>query len=302
MTREVLIIDDDQNQAQGLLKALKVSLPKYSFQCAFEEEAINDFIENKFYNLAIVDLRMDKFSFSGVDLIRKIIEINPFSKIVIISAFVAEYLTLIKPLLASGRIIDIIEKESFETWVPKMSKIVDDYYEQVEQNSSEINSALIQFYSDAKNQSDTYIKGRKLENFVSLLFGNFGFKEIRSRVVDKSLNEIDLIVRNEINDNFLNKFGKYILIECKNRPNKAVNKNDFILFAGKLENTNGLVELGIIVTSGYISWNTYIEAVRTSKGKFKIVFISNPEIERLINSIDKISTFKSIIDEQVKDN
>ena len=95
------------------------------------------------------------------------------------------------------------------------------------------------------------------------------------------LNEVDLIIRNDIEDNFINKFGKYILVECKNKPVEKINKNDFIVFQSKLKNTNGLAELGILATTGYITKNTYVEAVRESGEARKILFLSNPEIEKL---------------------
>ena len=135
-----------------------------------------------------------------------------------------------------------------------------------------------------------------------MLFQSIGFRNINKRVKDKSLNEVDLIIRNEIDDSFINKFGKYILVECKNKPKEKVDKNTFIVFKDKLTATNGLAELGVLATTGYIARNTYIEAVRTSREQRKIIFLSNVEIEQLILSSSKLETFKSIIDNQVKDN
>ena len=105
-----------------------------------------------------------------------------------------------------------------------------------------------------------------------------------------------------IEDSFISKFGKYILVECKNMPITKVNKNDFIVFQNKSKNTNGLAELGIIATTGFITRNTYIEAIRESAESRKILFLSNPEIEKLIKADNKLSTFKNLIDNQVKDN
>ena len=137
---------------------------------------------------------------------------------------------------------------------------------------------------------------------MSLIFQSIGFNQVLKRVKDQSLNEVDLIIRNDIEDNFINKFGKYILVECKNKPVEKVNKNDFIVFQNKLKNTNGLAELGIIATTGYITKNTFVEAVRESGEARKILFLSNPEIEKLIRADNKLSTFKNLINQQVKDN
>lgn len=300
MVKSVLVIDDEKMQALGLASALGKLMADATFFPVYEEDAILDAIENRFFNLAILDLRMDRFSINGIELAKKIFEVNPFSKILIVSAFTGEYLPYLKDLLVTGKVIDISEKGDFDTWVPKLKIIISDYYKSLDNNPSEINNALLQYYADAKNETDTYLKGKMFEHFVSLLFSSFGYKDIRNRNKDKSLNEIDLIIRNEIDDNFLNKFGKYLLVECKNKPEDRVNKNDFIVFYNKLRTTNGLAEMGFIITSGFITWNTYIEAVRTTTENCKVFFISNPEMERLLKASDKKEEFKRLIDEQVK--
>jgi CheY-like chemotaxis protein len=302
MEKTVIILDDEKAQAEGLSIALGRSLPDCSFEAYFTEKEIDRAIEERFYTLAIVDIRMDKFAFNGIALVERIFELNPFSKVLIISAFKDEYFLKLKEILMTGKVIDVLEKEPLSEWTPKLSKIVSDYFIKLDNDPSEINKALLQYYADAKNESDTYKKGERFEHFVSLLFQSFGYKEIKKRVKDKSLNEVDLIIRNETDDLFLNKFGKYILIECKNKPQSKVSKNDFIVFSSKLKNTNGLAELGIIATSGYIAWTTYYEAVRASSEARKILFLSNPEFERLINADDKREEFKRIMDKQVKDN
>ena len=302
MNKSVLIVDDVQTQVNSLTKALKEKLPNVEFIPTFDEKEILSAIESKFYSLAIVDLRMDKYSFDGISLIKKIIEINPFSKIIVTSAFTQEYIEKLKPFMLKGKIINVLEKEKFDDWIPKIVNTINEYYETINADSSPLQSALLQHYAETKNEPDTYKKGEKFENFVSLLFGNIGYKDIKRRVIDKSRNEVDLIVRNEINDLFLNKLGDYFLIECKNKPDENVGKNDFIQFYSKLDNTNGLARYGFLFTAGYIAQTTYIEAVRTSKSEKKIVFFSNTEIERLIKTEDIRKEFKNIIDEQVKDN
>ncbi|WP_445750053.1 response regulator [Polaribacter sp.] len=303
MKRSVLIIDDVKVQAQGLEKGLRKNLSsEYDLKSVFEEEEIIESIENRYFSLAIVDLRMDGFAFNGIELINKIIETNPFAKIIIVSAFKGEYLIQLKDLFLTGKIIDVLDKEDYDIWIPKLSGIIEKYHKESFKSPDEINNALLEYYSNAKNETEIYSKGEKFEHFVSLLFQSIGYNSINKRVIDKSLNEVDLIVRNEIKDPFLNKFGKYILIECKNKPKEKVDKNTFIVFSNKLKHTNGLAELGIIATTGYLTRNTYLEAMRDSNDVRKIIFISNKEFQRLIMSINKLETFKEIIDEQVKDN
>jgi DNA-binding NarL/FixJ family response regulator len=302
MKRSVLIIDDEQSQAEGLTKALSKEVANTSFSFASTEEDIIYAIENNYFSVALVDLRMDKYSFDGIALIKKIFEINPFAKIVIVSAFTGEYFSQIKDLFTTGKIIDVVEKIEFTAFTQKLKTIIEKYHSGIFENPSEINAALLEYYSQAKNEKDAFKKGEQFEHFVSLIFQSIGFNNVNKRVIDKSLNEVDLIIRNDIDDNFLSKFGKYILVECKNKPLDKVDKNTFIVFNSKLKNTNGLSELGVIATTGYITRNTYLEAIRESGEIRKVIFLSNPEFEKLILSKNKLDEFKRILDNQVKDN
>lgn len=302
MKQSVLIIDDERDQAESLSKSLGKTIQNTSFHYASDENEITHSIENKYFSLAIVDLRMDGFSFDGIDCIKKIFERNPFAKVIILSAFTGEYFSRIKDLMVTGKIVDVIEKVEFTELIEKLKDIITNYHQNLFENRSELKNALLENYANAKNDTDTYSKGEKFEHFVSLLFQSIGFNSIQKRVIDRSQNEVDLVIRNEIDDNFINKFGKYILVECKNKPTTKVDKNTFIVFNEKIKNTNGLVELGILATTGYLTKTTYTEAIRNSKEKSKIIFLSNNEFEKLIISDDRLGSFKSIIDEQVKDN
>jgi len=302
MRKNVIIIDDIKEQSEGLAKGLSKLLPDCSFDFYYKEPEILDAIENRFYSLAIIDIRMDTFSIDGIKLAERIFEVNPFAHVLIISAFKDEYFLRLKDLLLTGKVVDIQDKDSFNIWLPKLKETINNYYLKIAEDPSEINNALLQYYSEAKNEIDIYKKGEKFEHFMSLMFQSIGFNQVLKRVKDHSLNEVDLIIRNDINDNFISKFGKYILVECKNKPIEKINKNDFIIFQNKLKNTNGLAELGIIATTGYITKNTYTEAIRESGDTRKILFLSNPELEKLIKAENKLSTFKNLIDQQVKDN
>jgi len=301
MIHTILIIDDEKIQAESLQKVFNKERSHFYVKIATNESDITTNIENLYFNVAIVDLRMDDFSINGFDIIKKIINLNPFAKIIIQSAFLPEYTEDIKDIYLSGKIAAIVDKTKYDIFKVKIMEEVDKIVQQFEDNPKMYQKSLEGLYADAKNETNTYLKGSKFEQFVSILFAQMGFIHITKRVRDKSLNEIDLIVRNEISDIFFQKFSPYILIECKNTEEK-VDKNNFIQFLHKVENTNGLSNLGVLITSNALTRNTYIEAVRTSKTATKIVFLSNIEINKLIYSKDMLEEFKSIIDEQVKDN
>lgn len=296
------MIDDEKPQAIALAKTIESVIPMSNVLNASAKEEIINYVENKFYNLAVIDLRMDAYDFNGISLARRILEINPYAKILFVSKFIPEYLDELTPLLQNGNVLGFSDKKiDYDEWGEELKNVILPYYKQLDSNPQSISTALINMYSELKDEENTYLKGSRFEDFISLLFQSIGFSEIVKRTRDKSLNEVDLIVRNEIDDPFLTKFGKYILIECKNHLD-TIDKNDFILFKSKLTATNGLAELGFFITTSSFKRTAYLEALRSSEGHHKIVFIDNSLLMRLMKSEDPREELKRIIDYQVKDN
>lgn len=302
MNKHILVIDDEKPQAEGLSKLLSKRLSDigYTFEALYNEEDIEDAIENRYFNLAIIDIRMDDFKFNGIDLAKKIIEINPLAKVIIVSSFTSLYMKEIKEILLTGKVLDWQEKEEYDKWIPNLVDKIQSYYDSLIIDSSETNNALMSIYAEAKNTTQNYEKGTKFENFLSLLFQAIGFSFIQKRVVDLT-SEIDLVIRNDIKDPFLSKFGKYIFLEAKNRSSDPINKNDYIVFKEKINSSNQLVELGIIATTSYIAKTVKLEELRNSATLGKIVVLSNDELIRLIEAPDKLSELKKIIDEQIRE-
>lgn len=301
ITKQILIIDDEAVQAEALKKKIGEAFPDAEILALSTEDEIEKAISERFYNLVLLDIRMDGFKKDGIAFAKQILELNPFSKIIFVSKFLAEYMDYLNDFLKSGRVLAFSEKKEYGKWLEELKPLIQSYYDESEYKS-EINKALLASYADAKNEEDTYKKGVMFENFVTILFRNMGYKAIMKRVKDQSFNEVDLIVRNDINDSFLSDFGQYILIECKNKPNENISKNDYILFKSKLENTGGLSNIGFLFTTSKMARTAYIEAARDSHGPRKIFFVDDQGIYELLNADDMKEKLKEIIDSQVKDN
>lgn len=300
MTKKILVIDDERTQAEALALKIGRAFTDAEMIVASSEEEIESYVTDKFYNLAILDIRFDGYKKNGIDIAKQIIEVNPFAKIIFVSRFLVEYTPMLNPLMSTGRILAFSDKKEYDAWMEELKPIISSYYEDPS-NGNEVNAALTATYAAAKNEEDTYKKGTMFEDFVALLFRSIGYNAIYKRVKDLSLNEVDLIVRNEIDDAFLSKFNKYIIVECKNRPDTPVNKNDFIVFKNKLDATYGLASLGFLFSTSYVTWNTYEEAIRDSKEGSKVIFIDNTRMQQLLSSSDIKEELKRIIDAQVKD-
>src|SRR6185312_1024170 len=187
MDKTVLILEDEVDQAEGLRKALSAALPQMRFEAYSGEQQILHAIEHRFYSLGIVDLRMDKYEIDGLQVIQTILSVNPFSKIIVVSAYGEEYFQQLNEVLLSGKVVGLVQKGKFVEFSARLAKTIEDYFSRVERDPSEVNNALLQYYADAKNEEDASKKGQRFEHFISLLFGSFGYKEISKRVKDRSL-------------------------------------------------------------------------------------------------------------------
>lgn len=296
MNKSILIIDDIETHAEQLKIALQTSMPNFSFFYASKEEEIQLAITGLYYNLAIVDLRMDSYAIDGFDIIDQISAVNPYAKVVAVSAYSDEYADKINSYLLEGKIIAISKKEKFEEWIPELQGYIDGYFKT--DNTSVIAQTLENLYAESKNEQDTYKKGVMFENFVVVLFRHMGFEHIFTRVIDEARNEKDIVVRNDIKDFFFLKFGKYIYAECKNKPESGFDKNDFIVFDKKVSSSYGECDLGVVFTTGHIKKTVYKEALKSCQLDRRIMYVTQPEIQRLIHAGDILEEFKRIIDEQ----
>lgn len=300
IVRKILVIDDDGNQAKALAMTLEAVIPNSKVTYVSKEEDITAAVENNFYNLAVLDIRMDDYETDGIKIANRIIEVNPFAKILFVSKFIPEYIMELQPLLTQGNVLGFSDKNhDYDAWGKELAEKILPYYEELDRNPSVMSESLVNFYSDVKDEKNAYQRGVRFENFVAMLFNYIGFNSITSRVRDDSSNETDLVIRNDIDDPFLSKFGKYIMVECKNHI-ADIGKNDFILFKSKVDNSNGLVELGFLITSSSFKKTVPLESLRSSMGKRKIILIDNADIMRLIKADDQLEMLKKIIDSQVK--
>ncbi len=297
MNKSILIIDDQESQAKELSSALQTTLDDCCICRASEEKDILTKVITRYYSVAIVDLRMEGYRIDGFDVMDQIMIANPYAKIIIVSAYMSEYMTRISEYISRGAVLAISEKKDLDVWVPELTKIIEGYF------NKDLNPFAIQIledlYANAKNEPNTAKKGRMFEEFVVGLFRQMGFIHIETRVRDKASNEIDLIVRNDLNDAFFSKFGRYLFVECKNRPELGFSKNDFILFNKKISASNGDSNLGVVFTTGHIKRSVYLEALRESEKGIKILYLGSGEIMRLIHTPNMLDEFKEIIDQQV---
>lgn len=62
------MIDDEKLQAQALASGIQKSVQNSEVMYAYDETDIINKVCNAFYNLLILDIRMDNYGFNGIDL------------------------------------------------------------------------------------------------------------------------------------------------------------------------------------------------------------------------------------------
>ena len=123
--RKILVIDDDAVQAAALAKKLSETIPSSELMCASSEESIRDTVENKFYNLAILDIRMDNFDFDGIQIAKRILEVNPFARIIFVSRYLPEYMEQLTPLLQNGNVLGFSDKKAdYNAWGEELKRMI----------------------------------------------------------------------------------------------------------------------------------------------------------------------------------
>ena len=118
--KKILVVDDEPMQAKALAGGIEKSIVGADVFYASDEEEIKDRIRNSFYNLLVLDIRMDHYETNGIALAKEAISNNPFTKIIFVSRFLSEYLADISPLMRDGRILAFSEKEPYDEWIKKL--------------------------------------------------------------------------------------------------------------------------------------------------------------------------------------
>jgi hypothetical protein len=138
------------------------------------------------------------------------------------------------------------------------------------------------------NKSDSikesFKKGKLLEDLVELLFTSNNFLELVNKNVSTKDEEIDLVVKNNINKPFWIAFNSPCLfIECKNWGSKVGTKEirDFEI---KIQNHIKLVKIGFFVSLNGFSSEVQSELKRAGRDDYHIVIISKEDIQDYLKS------------------
>jgi CheY-like chemotaxis protein len=85
MVKHILVVDDERSVAFLLSESLAQLSPEYQVQMAYSSEDALDKIAAGTFDLVITDLRMP--GMDGLDLIRRVHDVSPGIRIILITAY-----------------------------------------------------------------------------------------------------------------------------------------------------------------------------------------------------------------------
>ncbi len=136
---------------------------------------------------------------------------------------------------------------------------------------------------DVKNATSNDEKGRTLEELMAVLFeGDPGF-EVVERRFSTGDEEIDLLIKNNVNRPFWTALGSPLLfVECKNWSGR-VGSREARDFEVKLQNHRPLVKLGVFVAFGGVTSEFVTEVKRASRADYALAVIDSEDIASFLD-------------------
>lgn len=146
------------------------------------------------------------------------------------------------------------------------------------------NSLIIKNWKEFLSEIIRDKKGKALEKIVAILMESiFGVGKITTRRRTKT-EEIDIVIRNELNDEFWKKQGSIVLVECKNwtKETGKIGKNEIVLFRDKIANRYGRCKLGFLISLNGFKKTITMDMLRSSKTDLLIVPVEKSGLQKLV--------------------
>lgn len=160
---------------------------------------------------------------------------------------------------------------------------------------AEVEAALHAAWATARTSKNRHEKGAALEQTLRFLFHTLpGLSHVRTNWSNET-EEIDLVVRNESADAFLQKEGSLWLIECKNWS-KPVDPQVVTAFRSKLEDRFERCRLGIFVAASGFTTNVDPVLLRKTNQPELIVTMDGDQLGAWIDAADRIGWLKARIE------
>jgi len=164
-------------------------------------------------------------------------------------------------------------------------KVFKSLFENEEQiRNSYIKTQCREILTSCDTVKNKHEKGKLFERLTEIIFTSNNFFELVDKRVNTGDEEIDLVVKNNIDKPFWNALqSPLFFIECKNWIN-VVGTKELRDFEGKLRNHAKLVKVGFFVSINGFSSEVANELKRGSRGDQHVVLLDRSNIEDYLSS------------------
>lgn len=160
-------------------------------------------------------------------------------------------------------------------------------------SSDQIDQELRAAWQRVQVESDRNLKGRALEDLVTLLFrATPGFERVQTRLRNE-VEEIDIDVANRSADATWVNEGPYLVGECKNWSSPC-GAPELRAFHGKLTTKFGRVRIGFFIAPGGFA-KTFASAVaQHATGDVLVIPVDADDIVRWIEASDRLAVVNAL--------
>lgn len=187
---------------------------------------------------------------SGLELIGHASSLAPFAKVILVTGYATP--EAIERAFLVGAYDYLVKNGAFEALLrAKVRNAVEVTRQRrlATVTRDQLNAALEETWRRAQSETDRNLKGRALEDFVTLLFrATPGFEKVTSRLRNE-VEEIDLVIENRSLDPLWSKEAQYLAAECKNWSSPCGTK-ELRDFRGKLQTKYGRARVGFFIAPG----------------------------------------------------
>ena len=252
-------------------------------------EAAVEKVRDEDYDLVLLDLKMPSGT-EGLDVLSEIKRLKPGVQVIMMSA----YGDIPKAVDAMRRgAIDFVTKDKDFYDVIKFKA---DLFMRTAHLVADRELLIRLKFKEALESQDSQQKGKALEDLLASLLASIdGFIEV-GRNVTTATEEIDLVFRNGSQDREWHKESEIIVVECTNWKSQRVGKNEFVLFASKLQNRFGRCKLGFLVCTETFAETIDAETLRYSKTGPLIVPVDGEQLRQLVESRNRSHLLRTLVD------
>ena len=290
--QRILIVDDDSQFLETYRRVLRED--GHAIDTATDRAAALIMLDQHAWDVVLLDQRLQGPAGpdSGLDLIAEVTRRSPGALIIVITGFPSKH--NIEQAFEKGVYDYLVKDEYFRPMLRAKIRNALQYTRERRLGTLQeerLQAEVKELWHQANTETDKNHKGKLLEDLLVALFKLIPGLHNASPRRHNQLEEIDVVVRNELDDPFWQKEGSYILVECKNWS-KPVGVEQLRSFLWKMTHRHDRCRLGIFVSpQGFTEpFEGELRALRSSNQL--VITLDKDSLHQLIAADDKSEALK----------